>query len=91
MSFFDTTPVGRIINRFSKDVDTMDNKISDSYRTFLMQFTMVIAIMILIIVIYPFFALALIPLAIGFLMAAIFYRATGASSLRNFTHESSRS
>ena len=91
MSFFDTTPAGRIINRFSKDVDTMDNKLSDSYRTFLMQFTMVMATMILIMVIFPFFALALVPLAIGFLMAAIFYRATGTSSLRNFTHESSRS
>jgi ATP-binding cassette, subfamily C (CFTR/MRP), member 1 len=89
MSFFDTTPVGRIINRFSKDVDIMDNKLSDSYRMFLMQFTMILATMILIMVNFPFFTLALVPLAIGFFMAAIFYRATGASSLKSFTHESS--
>jgi ATP-binding cassette, subfamily C (CFTR/MRP), member 1 len=77
MSFFDTTPLGRIINRFSKDVDTMDNRNSDSYRMFLQTFGTIVATLALIIVVFYWFILALLPLALLFLYAASFYRATG--------------
>ena len=34
MSFFDTNPTGRIINRFTTDIDTIDNQIPHSLLDF---------------------------------------------------------
>ncbi len=36
MSTFDTTPVGRIMGIFGKDIDTVDNQLADSFRMGLM-------------------------------------------------------
>ena len=37
MVFFETTPIGRIMNRFSKDIDTMDNMLADGGCSFPLQ------------------------------------------------------
>ena len=85
MSFFDTTPLGRITNRFSKDVDIMDNILQDAMRMYMFTLSMIISVFILIIAYFHYFAIALGPLFLLFVFSAAYYRASAREMKR---HES---
>ena len=85
MNFFDTTPLGRITNRFSKDVDIMDNNLTDAMRMYFFTLAMIISVFILIIVYFHYFAIALGPLSVLFIFSASYYRASAREMKR---HES---
>ncbi|KAJ9296060.1 hypothetical protein DTO271G3_5635 [Paecilomyces variotii] len=74
MAFFDTTPLGRITNRFSKDVHVMDNELTDAMRIYSLTITMIISVM---------FAIALGPLLIVFFVASNYYRASARDMKRH--------
>ena len=71
MAFFDTTPIGRIVNRFSKDVDILDASLPMYMQNWLMTFAPVISTIIVIIYTTPVFVAVVVPLAILFVILQV--------------------
>lgn len=64
MAFFDTTPIGRIVNRFSRDVETIDNNLPATIRSFYGCVFSVIGTIITITYSTPIFLVIIPPLGL---------------------------
>ena len=71
MSFFDTTPSGRILNRFSKDIYTVDELLPRSVNFFMSMSFTVISTIFVISFATPLFMVVILPLAVIYLLVQV--------------------
>ncbi|KAJ5715756.1 oligomycin resistance ATP-dependent permease yor1 [Penicillium malachiteum] len=79
--FFDVTPLGQVVSRFAKDYNVMEDALPEALRLFFYSVGTILAICILIIYHFPWFALAVGPCCIIFFIAVLYYRGS-ASQLK---------
>ncbi|ODO10352.1 hypothetical protein I350_00947 [Cryptococcus amylolentus CBS 6273] len=76
MRWHDQTPSGRIINRLSKDIEMLDDRMAFAWETLLVNGLAAVGTFGLILYVYPWLGLAFIPLMAFYYIAGEYYRQT---------------
>lgn len=64
MRFFDTTPLGRILTRFSRDMDEVDVRLTMQTEMLLQNLTLVLFCLGMVSIVFPWFLVSILPLAL---------------------------
>ncbi|KAJ0412254.1 hypothetical protein ATCC90586_006640 [Pythium insidiosum] len=73
ISFFDTTPLGRVVNRLSKDVYTVDESIPSTWAMLLNTIINVLVTLATICYVTPAFMVILVPVMISYYMSQRYF------------------
>ncbi|XP_045834036.1 ATP-binding cassette sub-family C member 4 isoform X2 [Meles meles] len=74
--FFDRNPIGRILNRFSKDIGHMDDLLPLTFLDFFQTFLQVLGVVGVAVAVIPWIAIPLIPLGILFFVLRRYFLET---------------
>ncbi|KAJ3847227.1 multidrug resistance-associated ABC transporter [Lentinula lateritia] len=74
VSFFDTTPIGRILSRLSKDQDTLDTELPLTMMQFLTTVSSIVGTIGLVFYIFPFLGIIFAPMSILYWFLSLYYR-----------------
>ncbi|XP_034564588.1 canalicular multispecific organic anion transporter 2 isoform X1 [Notolabrus celidotus] len=75
-TFFESTPTGRLLNRFSKDVDAIDSHIPDNIDIWMRTFWYTLNVLLICSALTPMFLLVIAPLMVFYWWVQRFYVAT---------------
>ncbi|KAJ6635067.1 Multidrug resistance-associated protein 1, partial [Pseudolycoriella hygida] len=76
LSFFDTTPSGRILNRFSNDINVIDNELPRNVQLWLIMAFNVVAILVVVSYSTPWFLVVVVPITASYYFIQVFFVAT---------------
>jgi ATP-binding cassette subfamily C (CFTR/MRP) protein 1 len=74
ISMFDTTPMGRIISRLSKDQDTLDTQLSSTMFSFLFTTATVFGTVFLVFYTFPLLGIIFAPMVVLYYASLTYYR-----------------
>ncbi|KRZ85197.1 Multidrug resistance-associated protein 1, partial [Trichinella sp. T8] len=76
ISFYERTPIGRILNRISKDIDALDNTLPATMRSWVSCVMLVLSTLIIITINMRAFGFIIIPLGLLYFVVQKFYVST---------------
>lgn len=89
MSFFESTPSGNLLNRFSKEIDAIDCMIPDGLKMMLGYVFKLLEVCIIVLMATPFAGVIILPLTLLYAFIQVcYYRSLSRQEYYNKNHQS---